>query len=294
MGRALFPALLLSLLASNAAAITIDAPTDQWSLVGYASPTDWADDQATGANEADIVGDADHGALYTFFDDLGTASLTDGVLGFRLRLGSDDNPGGFKHVAVVGMDIDADFTVDMLIVVDNKGGSPEIAIRPVDGDGSSPAETAIETSGGVSFTPTPTNYSWMAVSALSDPGGSDSDIDDDASNDYFLSFSVDFQALVSEFGGAIDETSTLSYVAGTSTNSNSVNQDWVGPQGGAGSAVIWSTLGGFSNTRTITTTPVPEPRTALMLTLGLLALSVRQQRRKAGSLIRPTSNPVGA
>ena len=109
MARPALAALAASLLlAAPAGAIPIDAPTSDWTLVSYSAAPDWADDQATGANEADIVGDDAHGALYTFFDDLGTASLTDGVLGFRLRLGADDNPGGFKHVAVVGLDVDGD------------------------------------------------------------------------------------------------------------------------------------------------------------------------------------------
>jgi hypothetical protein len=187
--------------------------------------------QSTGASEADIVGNASNAALYTFFNP-GGASLTDGTLGFRLRLGADDNPAGFKHIAVVGLDIDADFAVDVLLVVDNKGGTPQIAIRPVTGDGTTPGQTAIDTSSGVSFTPVPgTNYDWRSVSVTSDPGNTSTDIDADGKNDYFLSFSVDFQQLVNHLGGAIDETSSVSYVAGTSTNSNSVNQDWAGPQG---------------------------------------------------------------
>ena len=268
------------LVAAPVAAIPIDAPADQWHVVDYTAAPDWADDQATGANEADIVGDGAHAALYTFFDDLGTPSLTDGTLGFRLRLGSDDNPGGFKHVAVVGIDIDLNATADILIVVDNKGGTPEVAIRPVIGDGSSPAQTAIDTSGGVVYTQTAANYAWQAVSVLSDPGGTNTDIDGDGKTDYFLSFSVNFADLVAQLGGAIDQTSTVAYLAGTSTNSNSVNQDWAGPNGGAGSTTLWTTpgFGAFSNQMT-----VPEPATAAMLALGLLGLGLaaRRSRRRA-------------
>jgi hypothetical protein len=282
MGRTLLATLptLLLFLTSSASAVLIGDPTTEWTPISFSSSPDWSDDQSTGANEADIVGNASNAALYTFFNP-GGASLTDGTLGFRLRLGADDNPAGFKHIAVVGLDIDADFAVDVLLVVDNKGGTPQIAIRPVTGDGTTPGQTAIDTSSGVSFTPVPgTNYDWRSVSVASDPGNTSTDIDADGKNDYFLSFSVDFQQLVNHLGGAIDETSSVSYVAGTSTNSNSVNQDWAGPQGlsTAVSNALWSSLGAFGNP--VTVSPVvstPEPETALMLVLGLVGLALRKR-----------------
>jgi hypothetical protein len=282
MGRTLLAALptLLLFLTSSASAVLIGDPTTEWTPISFSSSPDWSDDQSTGANEADIVGNASNAALYTFFNP-GGPSLTDGTLGFRLRLGADDNPAGFKHIAVVGLDIDADFDVDILLVVDNKGGTPEIAIRPVTGNGTTPAQTAINTSSGVSFTPVPgTNYDWRSVSVTSDPGNTSTDIDGDGKNDYFISFSVDFQQLVNQLGGAIDETSTVSYVAGTSTNSNSVNQDWAGPQGLSAtvSNTLWSSLGAFSNPAPVTpVVPTPEPETALLLVLGLVGLGLRRR-----------------
>lgn len=266
-------ALLLAPALANA--VPIGSPNDQWTAVPYLAAPDFADDQATGAHEADIVGNAGHPAVYTFFDDLGTPSTTDGILGFRIRLGVDENPAGFKHLAVVGLDANLDGALDILLVVNNKGGSPEIAIRPVEGAGTSPSTTAIGT-GGVAFAQTAANYGWQAVSVLSDPAGTTTDVDGDGNTDYLLSFSVDFQQLVNQLAAVgitnFGESSAVQLAVGTSTNTNSVNQDWAGPNGNVASTQNWGTLGAFTQTFVI-----PEPRSALLLAFGL-ALIARSRR----------------
>jgi hypothetical protein len=129
------------------------------------------------------------------------------------------------------------------------------------------------------------NYSWLAVSGL-DPGPAD--LDADGENDYYLSFEVPFFDLVTQvnalglpgFAGLTDGT-PVQYVAGSSTNSKSVNQDWSGPDGDATWGQAWSTANGLSSILA-----VPEPGTASLLALGLAALGV-WQRRRAWSLRSP-------
>ena len=267
------------LLADASGAFTIGGPSsDGWVAVPYTTSPDFADDQLTGANEADLVGDMSNPALFTAFDDAGTPSLTDGTIAFRLRFGADENPLGFKHVGLVGIDVDQNQSVDILIVVDNKGGSPEIAIRRVTGAGTSPSTTGINRSSGIVYSQNASNYSWLSVSAV-DPG-LPADLDGDG-NDYYLSFSVPFADLVAQvnalaipgFGGLTQITEVL-FVAGSSTNSNSVNQDWSGPNGGTNWSQPWASVGGFSQPMTI-----PEPGTAALLALGTALLAHVGRRR---------------
>src|SRR5678816_4288666 len=73
---------------AGAAPIVPSSPTTGWTAISY--PTllpDYSDDQQTGIPEADIVGDLLNPAFYTRFDDAGTPSLTDGNIGFRVRVG---------------------------------------------------------------------------------------------------------------------------------------------------------------------------------------------------------------
>jgi hypothetical protein len=270
--------LMSALVAVSASAYTLDGPSADWTAVPYLTAPDYPDDESTGADEADLVGDPLHPAIYTAFDDAGTPSLTDGSLAFRMRLGTDENPDGFKHVAVIGLDVDQNAAIDILLVVDNKGGSPEVAIRPVDGSGDTPDDTAIDTDNGTSYAQSASNYSWLSVSAV-DPGALDFDVDDDTEEDHFLSFEVPFQDLVSELAAlghaGFDETTLVTLVAGTSTNSKSINQDWSGANGDTNWDQSWSWLGAISEPM-----PVPEPNSGLLVGLGLVALAARRRRQR--------------
>src|SRR5947209_4041180 len=83
--------------AAAASVVDVTAPTTSWTPVQYSNSTpDPSNDQQTGSSEGDVVGNGSHPSFYTMFGDAGTPSTTDGEIGFRIRLGADVNPAGFK------------------------------------------------------------------------------------------------------------------------------------------------------------------------------------------------------
>ena len=266
--------------------IDLDGPTTGWTPIVYASsPPDWADDQGTGQPEADIVGDPSHAAFYTAFDDAGTAALTDGMLGFRIRLGADENPAGFSKVATVGVDANLDGALDVFVVVDNSGNPNQLAIYDAgSGANTSPSTTTISGTG-LTYPETAWNYDWSPLSVTIDPSATVLDVDGDGAVDRFLSFAVPLQALVNRLSllgiPNVDQDTPFQYVLGTSTQANSLNQDIGGPNGGTNSSSTWAVLGATSLAYSAAGTPVPEPGTAFLMGLGLfgLASSRRLTRR---------------
>jgi len=264
-----------------------------WVGVAYSSLIpDYATDQQTGQNEADLVGDDNHPNFYTAFDDKGPASLTDGELGFRIRLAEEENPAGFTHVAIVGIEATGDDAIDMFALLDQSGQDQIAIFRPGTGANTSPRTTTVSATG-TTYTLVTSgvnqNYAWQPVTDISDPGVLDWDLDNavdaESSRDYFVTFSIDFADLVAELASAgitnIDQNSPLRYVVGTSTQPNSFNQDLGGPDGCTNCAATWSALGGFSDPISATgaATPIPEPSSGLLLGLGLVALAARRRSR---------------
>ena len=78
-------------------------------------------------------------------------------------------------------------------------------------------------------------------------------------------------------GITFDENSTVQYVFGTSTQSNALNQDLAGPNGGTTSSLTWDQLGAISLEYSASGTPVPEPSTAVLLGVGLVSLAAARR-----------------
>lgn len=286
-GRIL-PLLVLTALAASglpayASVVDLTAPTTSWTPILYSNNNpDPSNDQQTGASEGDIVGNAAHPSAYTMFGDAGTSSLTDGTLGFRVRLGADTNPIGFKTALFVGIDANNDGKLDLFLGVNNSGSGDTVGIwNPGTGANVSPSTTSMVATPLVSYTPTASNYYWSAVTATNDPSvGSATDLDGGGQNDFFLGFAIPFSDIVAQLaaaGIAFDQNSTLTYVIATATQANSLNQDLNGVAGSVNSSLTWSQLGVLSNPMTAAGL-ASAPEISPGLWVGLLLVAVGLQR----------------
>jgi hypothetical protein len=285
----LFLTALAGLLAGAArAGVNPAAPTSAWTVIGYgpAGYPDPSGDQQTGSAEGDLVGNAANPSFYAAFDNGGTPALfTDGQLAFRLRVGADKNPPGYSGCAFVGMDLDGNGSLDLFAGVNNSGAKALVGLWWA-GSGSnlSPSTTTIAGTPTFSYAETAANYSWMAVTLANNPGGTSTDVDGAGQTDYFLSFVVPFADVVAmahtQGLAGFDEHSTLSYVAATATQANSLNQDVNGAAGGVNSSDSWASLGAISTPSTVGgLVPVPEPSVLALVSLGLGGLAVHYRRR---------------
>ena len=270
-------------LPAHASVVDLTAPTTSWTPILYSNNNpDPSNDQQTGSPEGDIVGNAAHASAYTMFGDAGTSSLTDGTLGFRVRLGADTNPAGFKTALFVGIDANNDGKLDLFLGVNNSGSADTVGIwNPGTGANVSPSTTSMVATPLVSYTPTASNYYWSAVTATNDPSvGGATDLDGGGQNDFFLGFAIPFADIVSQLAAAgitFDQNSTLTYVIATATQANSLNQDLNGVAGSVNSSLTWSQLGVLSNPMTAAgLASVPEINPTLWV--GLLLVAAGLQR----------------
>jgi hypothetical protein len=280
--------MLAAALSTRASVVDVTSPTTSWTPVLYSNNNpDPSNDQQTGTEEGDIVGNAAHPSLYTAFGDAGTLSLTDGTLGFRVRVGADVSPAGFKTAFFVGIDANHDGAIDLFIGVNNSGSADTVGIwNPGPGANTSPNTTTIVSTPLVSYAPTAANYNWTAVNTTIDPSmGTATDLDGGGKNDFFLTLSVPFADVVAQLAlrgiTGIDQNSTFSYVAATATQANSLNQDLNGVDKNYDPNATWSALGATSvDMSAAGIVVVPEASTLWSLGLVLLASLCNKRRRR--------------
>ena len=260
--------------------LIINSPTTLWEPILPASTNqaDYFNDEKTGRPESDLVGNGTHPAAYLKFDNARTPSLTDGTLGFRVRVGSDTPQAGtFDSVLFFGIDGNNDGALDLFVGADNKSGGTK-AIKIWDagtGLNISPNTTTVATPTSQKvYSETSLNFDFSQVSLTIDPTATVFDLDADGSTDRFISFSVPFADVVSEMsrlaGIAVNENSSLRYVVATSTQANSLNEDFNGIPMNFNGALTWEQLGGMS-----AGLQVPEPGAGVLSVLGLVVLAGR-------------------
>lgn len=289
-GSCLVLALLL-LAVQGMADLIVDGPTTEWTPVTYGpNIPDPFNDQQTGSSEADLVGDGTHPSFYMQFDDGGTPSLTDGTIGFRVRLAEQENPTGFSTALLVGLDADMNGTLDLVLGVHNSGSSDEIAIWNSGSDSNtSPSTTSIVSPPMTSYTQVlapaaNANYDFSPVTAVNDPTATSFNVDGGSTQsndptDYFLSFSLPFDEVVLQLGLlpapiTFDQATPMTLVMATATQDNSLNQDLNGVEGAVNSASTWASLGVQSDLLSAdgTAAQVPEPGSASLLAMAVVLL----------------------
>lgn len=258
------------------------SPTTQWVpiLYGNSNYPDPSADQQTGSAESDIVGNLIQPSLYMQFNS--------GYLGFRLRVGADANPPGFKGAAFVGLDADLNGSLDLFVGVNNQGKSDQVGIwNPGTGLNTSPKTTSIVSPALMSYTETSLNYGFTAVTAVNNPGATSFDLNGDGNTDQFLTFYVPFADIASKLalaGITFTANSPMQLVAATATQDNSLNQDLNGVTGGINSTLSWTQLGAFSQIYSPTgIAPVPEPSTLSLCIIAATLLPLRFVRLRRRS-----------
>jgi hypothetical protein len=283
---------ILAALACHASgAITITSSTASWTPISYVNPTqaDPNNDQQTGGREGDIVGDASNASFYTAFDNGGTTgNLTDGEIGFRVRLAGDASPDGLKTVVWIGIDANADGKVDLF------AGALEdakIGFYPAGASANiSPNTTSINSSLPYFETATTAaNFNFSPINAALDPAATSFNLDGGSGGganhtDHFVSFKFSLGSLVTAVNGlnlpgvsSFNENSPLRYIVATSQQDNALNMDLNGINGGINSTTTWEALGGFTKATTPSGVAVPEPSSLALVSIASLLLGIRRR-----------------
>lgn len=291
---ALLCALTVGVPTGSAHAQIVSAPNSiGWTALtaGGSVLTDFNLDQQTGANEGDLVGDANNPLFYGFFDPGTSASLTDGTLYFRIRVGADNQPTGFKSSLLVGIDANTDGRIDLFAGVDNSGNPNVLRLwDPGNSLNTGPNNSSFSATS-YQYAETALNFNFASVTSL-DPNATP-DINQDGSTDHFVSFGISFQDIVTQMSVAIpaggrptginiDENTKLRFSVVTTQNSSNVNQD----ANGLGNIKNLPGDVGYDLTDEIFpgSIALPEPGTFALFALGgvpLLGSLVKRRRRRS-------------
>jgi len=252
--------------------MSLTAPTTVWKPVLYGVSSDYVNDTQANANDLDLVGNAGHPVLYTYYDDNGTSATdTDDFLYFRVRVGgSKSNSSSLFSSGYIflGVDVNGDGKVDFFIsITERTNNEKRISVWSA-GSGLNVSPSTTTLTGElpiVSFTVNPTYVDFSPVTPVNDPTVTDVNLNDAALgtaplaltiNDHFLSFKLPFnnttpatdslkEALAAK-GFSVTKNTPLRYILGTSTQSNSLNSDLNGYNGGVKSGVTYVNQGAFS------------------------------------------------
>lgn len=279
--------------------IALNGLTDDWTALELGGRSDYPLDEQAQKGGGDIVGDefGYQPGFYKQYETGAIAGISDDYLGFRVRLGDDTTSHVFIGFDIKGVGVSGaiDFFIDVNFG-NNNSTHDDIAFYNTGG--------ALNTSPSTSGVGFESNYktgadgdfstysNLSAVSATNDSyllaggSGASTDIDGAGDNDYFISFQVAMSSLNAAFksitGATTDltESTEMSFIVITSTNPNSLNQDFGGVGKDFDGDLSWEELGISSSSYTADgKSPVPEPSTYALL-FGLVALGAAVVRRR--------------
>jgi hypothetical protein len=256
------------------AALDISSDTSFWTAVTYAHSSETPEDQQTGLEGSDLVGDINHPTFYTQFDDAGTTNLTDGTLGFRVRLKEAKNEAKmtFDYNLLVGMDANTDGTLDLFVGVDNNpNGTGFLAIwNPGSGSNTTPSTISIDTTPQATYLETVTNYHFGLVDLTIDPDAQTLDVDNGGNTDVFLSFAFNFEHILTHLANLnihINEETPINYLVATALQANNI-LDINGTDGSIDSTETFVDIGAVSGETTPSGDTVPEPAAIGLIAFG--------------------------
>ncbi|MBI4861356.1 MAG: DUF4347 domain-containing protein, partial [Candidatus Riflebacteria bacterium] len=240
-----------------------------WKTLMTGSVFDPSADQQAQKATTDLIGDSQHGVLYSAYDDKGTATPDDDEIAYRVRMGGADSGGSFSSILLMGIDANLDGTIDVFVTVQDT----ENGIRlwyPGTGMNISPSTTTTDDSlpghGPQKIVSLTGNYSFTAVTDSNDPdhnkapdSGTMYDLYGINGTDQFLTFKLPFHLISDQLSEGdsthspiiapivINKESPIHYVLGTSTQTNAFNSDLGGVgAGNLNSNTSWADLGCFS------------------------------------------------
>lgn len=273
----------------HAKAATVSENSTAW--YGLDGNFDFIADQQTGQPQGDALGSSatgDYGLLVTY--NAGGVSTTDGTFGFRIRL---DGPGGnnnnvkYSSAAFLGIDADGNNSIDLFVGVNFSGNKTDLGIfDPGTGLNTGPSNTSINSTPVLSYAVSSTNYNYRPVN-FPDDGGTTNDLNPNVNRpevDYYLSVMVDFADIVAFLGAksiAITDATSLRFIAATSNNGNTLNQDILGidDKNFNDTGQVWSETGGmtsFVSPNDITL--IPEVGSVTLLAAGTGFFLLRRRR----------------
>jgi hypothetical protein len=278
----------------NDPTVSADGSTYYWTPFtvagsGGAKMSDPTIDQQTGQLADDLVGSA---TTPGFFIRYGQIDGVDSVA-FRImenKVYEHQGDPNFTGQVSVGLDTDNDGGLDIVLTAIGKNSSNGINYQaPGGGLNNSPSTTSLGNA--VLLSPfTTTNFDYRAVDSTIYPNWTQIGTDPDAALSFAFSFASLNSALTALGEATITTDTLLRFMAFTSTQTNSINQDIYGPSG-ISAATTFTASGGFSELTTITGKPIPELSSGI-LTGGLLAagllLGSRKYRGMLAALFKKT------
>ena len=270
------------LLAQTAVSVTDTTGWNAWQKADLSPFTEITTDQQTGQGADDFAADATYSG---FYQKAGTIGGVDHLL-MRARFdkfdGADQwgNGGNFG----IGMDVNGDGALDLIMMVTESSGNANNRTRTIRwGDPGTGANTG----------PSTTTWTFPTQTAINLTLNTTYDVTQaydgsmlNGTADMFMSFAVSFanlQAAVRAYTPFTTFTmgyqTRMSYIAFTSTQDNSLNQDLFGTTGNTSSSLTWSQLGaitGPANAFGI----VPEPSTYAQVGAFLFAGGYMTWRRR--------------